>query len=118
MDAGLRPPWSRFSVFSLGPSATSQILLIERLAYERFDDSLPADIQFFRGPVQLFKHARGQVNIDSLDRAMHAPPVGEEPGHIFALVRKAGDRFCRHWLAPSTSVRHRVGTPPWLLSRE
>jgi hypothetical protein len=34
--------------------------------------------------------------------------IGEEPGHVPALVGKAGDGFCRHWLSRLTSALHKV----------
>jgi hypothetical protein len=48
---------------SRGLAPSCQILLIERLAYQRLDHRLPADVQLFGGPVQFFEHARRQVNI-------------------------------------------------------
>jgi len=55
--------------------------LIERLAYEGFDHRLAADVQLLGGAVQLFEHARRQVDIHPLDRTRphHAPGIGEEP---------------------------------------
>jgi hypothetical protein len=41
-----------------GGAATSrQILLVERLAYQRLDHRLAADVQLFGGSVQFFQHA-------------------------------------------------------------
>jgi hypothetical protein len=67
------PPLNR------GAAPSCQILLIERLAYQRLDHRLSTDVQLFGGPVQFFQHARCQVNIHPLDRTHHAPGIGEEP---------------------------------------
>jgi hypothetical protein len=83
-------------------------MLVERLAYERLDHGLAADVQLFGGSIQFLQHARRQVNVHSLDRAHHLAGIGEEPGHVSALIGKAGDGFCRHWLAGFTGALHKV----------
>src|SRR5579863_8756917 len=90
--------------------SSRQILLVERLPYEGLDHGLAADVQLFRGPVQFFQHAQCQVNIYPLDRTHHSSGIGEEPGHVFALVGNTGDGFCRHWFS-LRSVLHKVSAP-------
>jgi hypothetical protein len=108
-DSGFLPTTAR------GADSSCQIVLVERLAYERLDHRLAADIQLLGGPVQFFQHARRQVNIRSLDRTHHLAGIGEEPGHVSALIGKAGDSFCCYWLARLTSVLHGVCAPAWYL---
>jgi hypothetical protein len=73
LTARILPPLNR------GAAPSCQILLIERLAYQRLDYRLSTDVQLFGGPVQFFQHARRQVNIHPLYRTHHAPVIGEEP---------------------------------------
>jgi hypothetical protein len=75
-----RPTAERIlSSFGRGPALSCQILLIERLTYQRLDHRLPADVQLFGRPVKFFEHARRQVNIHPLYRTHHPPIIGEEP---------------------------------------
>src|SRR4029077_11679710 len=92
-------------------TSSRHILLIECLPYQRLDHRLPADLQLLGCPVQFLEHSRRQINVHPLDWFHHPPRIGEEPGHIFALVGQTGRRLCRYWLSPSTSFVHRVAAP-------
>src|SRR5580704_19779171 len=104
-DSGFLPTTAR------GAYSSCQIVLVERLAYERLDHRLAADIQLLGGAVQFFQHARREVHIHSLDRAHHLAGIGEEPRHVFALVGQARDGYCWFRLARLTSVLHKVRAP-------
>ena len=87
-----------------------EILLVERLADERFDHSLATDVQLLRGPVQFFQHAGREIDVYSLNRGHHPAVVGEEAGYVFAQIGEACDGFCRHRLAALTCFVHK-GAP-------
>lgn len=66
---------------------------IESLADEDLYHGLTADVQLSGSLIELPQHRRCEVNVHSLQRLVHFPPVREEPGHIFSSVRLPRDRF-------------------------
>jgi hypothetical protein len=70
-----------------------KISLIERLPNQRLNERLPADIQLFGCGIQFLQHGRRKIHIYSLDRAHHAPGVGEESGNILAALCQTRDFF-------------------------
>ena len=50
------------------PMLLCQIVLVERLTHQRFDDRLSAHIKTFGGAVQFFQHPGGDIHVDSLNR--------------------------------------------------
>jgi len=65
-----------------------QVMVIERLPHQRFDDCLPADIEIPRGLIKLLEHRSREVDVDTLDHA--AFPI-KEAGNILPLVGEASD---------------------------
>jgi hypothetical protein len=70
-------------------------MLVERSAQQRFDYSLPADVQLLCSDVQLLQHGSREINVDAVDGFHHAPLVGEKAGNVFAPISPSGNRLRR-----------------------
>src|ERR1039457_6462592 len=107
----LRPPTDR-------RRRSRQIVLIERLANQRLDHRLPADVQLLRSLVQFFEHGRGEIHVDSLNWGHHPASIRKELRNIATLLGETRDGFRRYRYPLPTSVLHKVVAPAWLPSRE
>src|ERR1700730_9834737 len=93
-----------------------QVMLIKRLAGQRFDHGLTADVQFLCCVVQLLQHRRGEIHIDPLDRRHHTARIHEKTRDVFSIIRKTRDGFRRYRFPLFTNVLHKVVAPASLLS--
>ena len=75
-----RPPSApnrQLSTAAADCSVLRDMVLIKCMAKVRFDDRLATDIEFGSNQIKLAKHLDGEVDVHSLDRLLHAAPVGE-----------------------------------------
>jgi hypothetical protein len=61
-------------------------MLVESLPNQRFDDGLPAYVEFPSGSVQFFQHGRGEVHIHSLNRLNHAAMALKETRNVLPSI--------------------------------
>ena len=59
---------------------------IESLTQHRLNDRLSTHVEVPSRPIELGEHGRCEVDIYSLNRCHHAPPVGKEARYIFAFI--------------------------------
>ena len=68
------PPNRQLLTVAADGSAPREIVLIECLAKARSESRLPADVEFRRHQVKLAEHCRGEIDVHSLSRHLHAAP--------------------------------------------
>ena len=68
------------------PSALRQVMLIEGLPDERFDDGLPAHVKVPSCVVQFFQHGRSEIHIHPLNRLHHAALALKETRNTLPLI--------------------------------
>jgi hypothetical protein len=98
------------------PGASCEIVLIQCLPHQRFNDCLTADIQVLGSEVKFLQHRGSKVNIHSLNWLYHATLTLEEPRYALPLVGRASDVFRRNWISGLTSFLHTVEFLPLLIS--
>ena len=64
------------------PCSARQMLLIERMAQQRFDHGLPADIQVSGGLIEFLKHGLSKVHVDALNWVHFPVRIGEKAGDV------------------------------------
>jgi AAA domain len=83
-----------------------QVMLIKRLADQRFDHGLTADVQFLCRVVQFLQHRRGEIHVAPLDRRHHTARIREKTRDVFSLIRKTRDGFRPYRFPLFTNVLH------------
>lgn len=91
------------------PRTLGQIVLIERLPDQSFDDGLAAHVEVLSGLVQFFQHAARDVYIHSLQGLHHATLAFEKTGDVFTLIGQPGDRIGRNRRNRFMSFLHTTG---------
>src|SRR5271166_5283648 len=115
-------PWSRCRGMRLRldrlrpPGLLRQVVLIESLPHQCFDDRLPADVEVLRGLVEFVQHGCRQVDVDSLDGMNHAALPLEETRDVLPFIGETSDCFRGYWLSGLNSFLHINEPPPSSLS--
>src|SRR2546422_1521999 len=96
---------------SRSPGTAGQIVPVESLPYECFDDGLAADVEILGGLIELGQHGSSQVYVDTLNRLDHATWALEEARDVLAPIGQASDRVGGNRLVVLTRSLHTNGPP-------
>ena len=68
------------------PGSPRQVVSVESLPDERFDDGLAAHVEIGRSLIEFLQHARGEIYVHPLNRLNHAPFALEEAGNVLPFL--------------------------------
>src|SRR5262249_12320289 len=98
-------------------SLPSQIVLVERLSDEGFNDCLSADVELSCCCIEFIEHLLAKVDVDSLDRWHHLARVRKILRYILSPVGELCNDFSRDRFRRFTSCLHIVFVLPSWRSR-